>query len=166
MLNENQKLDINISFATLFKIVAVVGLVFLAVVLCNVLHLPECNPTGWSQLGVMYIHPISRMLEFVIGMVAAQILNTFASRVKLDVLPATALELSSIVAIGWLSLNTPYIRAISIPWITNAGSLWLMHSGIPMIPCAVLILTLALQRGLISKLLSTRIFVLLAWIDT
>ncbi len=141
------------------------ALVVLSVVLCNVLNLPECHCTTWSALGIVYINPISRMLEFVVGMVAARFLERFAAKIKVGIVFGTVIEVSSIVGIIWLSMITPGIRAASIPALTNAGSLWLSNSGVPIIPCVALILIFALQRGLISKLISTRFFIMLGQIS-
>jgi peptidoglycan/LPS O-acetylase OafA/YrhL len=105
------------------------------------------------------------MLEFVVGMVAARFLERFAAKIKVGIVFGTVIEVSSIVGIIWLSMITPGIRAASIPALTNAGSLWLSNSGVPIIPCVALILIFALQRGLISKLISTRFFIMLGQIS-
>ncbi len=141
------------------------ALVLLSIVLCNVLQLPECQARGWSELGVVHIHPLSRLFEFVIGMVAAFFFRSIAKRIRPGVFYATALEVSAIALVWWLNLNTITVRSFSIPLLTNAGSLWLANSGIPVIPCAILIMILALQRGLVSSLLNHRVFVVLGEIS-
>jgi peptidoglycan/LPS O-acetylase OafA/YrhL len=142
-----------------------VALVFLSVMLCNALGLPECQPVGWSQLGVIYIHPVCRLLEFVVGMVAAFFFRDIADRVKPGLIVSTVLEAGIIALIIWLNISTSFLRAITVPTLTNAGSLWLSYDGIPMIPCVLLVVFVALGRGLISKLLSRRFFVILGEIS-
>ena len=136
-----------------------------ACVFCNLLNLPECQPDGWSALGVMYVNPVSRLLEFVVGMVAANFFGKSLSKVTLAIVPATVLELCCIVLIVLSSLSSHTVRAATIPWASNAGSLWIANSGLPMLPCTALIVVLAMESGLISKILSWRPLVFLGSIS-
>ncbi len=140
-------------------VAASAALVIGACILCNVLNLPECQPHGWSALGVMYVNPVSRMLEFVVGMVAAFFFGKKLANISLSVVPATVLELCCVVLLILISFSSQPVRAATIPWASNAGSLWIADCGLPMLPCAALIVVLAMESGLLSKILSWRIFV-------
>ncbi|MBX9724355.1 MAG: acyltransferase, partial [Candidatus Obscuribacterales bacterium] len=146
-------------------VILAVAAVLISIFICNLLQLPESSPTGWSSLGMVYIHPACRTLEFVVGIASALLFSKYERKISAGLFVATILELGIVMIIICLSYFSATIRASSIVSLSNAGALWVANSGIPLIPSAVLIMLFALQRGLISKLLSLPIFIFLGEIS-
>ncbi len=128
---------------------------------CNYLQLPEFDRLALSVQSLVYINPLSRLLEFTVGMTAALVFYRFLSRVPLSTVTATMLELSSLALVFFLMANAMTWRQACLPVVGNPASMWLLNSGIPVLSTAALILIVALEKGLISKFLSVRPLVLL-----
>lgn len=128
----------------------------------NILQLPYA-PTVPSNVisrtGLVYINPLCRLFEFVTGMSVALLWKKYAHRIRLGRETGTLLEaavlLTAIVTI-YLSVSADSLSFLVGP----AGSEYLSHAG-STVPFALLIFTIALQRGYISALLSSRILTVL-----
>ncbi len=121
--------------------------------LCNAACLPEFDPNQLCVKGVIYVYPLCRVFEFVIGMLFAVAYQRYAHKIKLTGLTATLLELFSLGIALFLSVQSTAWRAASLPWASNAGSLWLQNSGLTVVPFALITAVLATEKGFIARIL-------------
>ncbi|MCA9815105.1 MAG: acyltransferase [Cyanobacteriota/Melainabacteria group bacterium] len=135
--------------------------------LCNHWNLPVWSATGLSVQGLVAINPLSRLLEFAVGIGCAQYFKKVADSASTTPLKSTLFEIGAIVLAGLAVWNTEAISQTmkELPIIGTAGSYWLSESGIPLLPFALLIFVFAFQKGLISRLLCKKVFVLLGEIS-
>jgi peptidoglycan/LPS O-acetylase OafA/YrhL len=129
--------------------------------LCNALHLPEFDRVGLSVQALTYINPLARLLEFTVGMTAALLFYHHLARRHLSTITATVLELAAFGLVAFLMVNAMSWRQACLPVVGNAASMWFLNSGIPVLSTAALILVIATEKGLISRLLSIRPLVVL-----
>ncbi len=139
----------------------VIGLTATAIVVCNVLHLPEFSPTDPSSQGILYVQPLTRLLEFAIGMSAALLFTKWTSRWDLGTAKTTILECTILGVVALLNLTSSSIRVASVPFLGEPGGYWLQNSGLPVFGLAALFMCLATEKGLIAKSLNSRVFVTL-----
>lgn len=141
------------------------------IVFSNVLSLqPYGNPDNGSdgllitQHGLLYISPLSRIFEFVVGMCVA-----LAWRKNLEIkraaLLATSYELGAIIL---CAITMHYMRFIA-EWSKNSifgepASVWVAHSG-SVFAFGLLIYVAAQGRGNISKMLAHPFLVILGEIS-
>lgn len=134
----------------------------------------HATATGLSLLGdgntpsidaLVYIFPPARILEFVIGILAADIWCHHRSRLDRTLL-ATSLQIASIalIAFGVYRLNNFYGGLYERGLVGQAALKWLFASGSSPI-FAFTIIAMGLQRGLVVRLLSFKPFVLLGEIS-
>lgn len=140
--------------------VAAVSVVAL-ICLCNVLHLPEFDRVGLSVQALTYINPLARLLEFTVGASAALLFYHHLAGRHLSTITATVLELAAFGLVAFIMANAMSWRQACLPMVGNAASMWLSNSGIPVLSSAALIVVIATEKGLISKLLSIRPLVVL-----
>jgi peptidoglycan/LPS O-acetylase OafA/YrhL len=117
--------------------------------------------------GMVYIHPISRLLEFTIGIATCAMFKLILEQEpKISVVQGTGLELLVLlvlIAVFYLiaaMLNNPQLT----DFIGIAGRYWLSSSGACFI-FAALILIYSFQCGLFSKVLKNKTFVFLGEIS-
>lgn len=132
---------------------------------CHALHIPEFHPTNPCLLGLLYINPLARVLEFIIGMVASVAFANYVSKRSVSTLHATLIEVAAISGILCLSANTAAIREAATPILTAPGAFWLQNCGIPVLGIATLITIVATEKGLLARMLRTPAFVLLGQIS-
>ncbi len=126
------------------------------------LHLPSYSPSeqGASLEGMIYINPLARVSEFAIGMSAALLWQWLLPRVRIGLFLGTLLE---VAAIGGVMLSL--FRATN--WAQRVGERfgpagpavigqWLTKGAIMGPAFAALIVSLALERGVIARALSAR----------
>ena len=130
-------------------------LVAAVVTLSNASHLPVETGRGVAQLGVIYVSPLGRLFEFTLGMVTALVFRRLQRAPYIRLVPATLLEFAVVGLAGFSMYITHRVAgsAEQYAWIGSPGALWLAKGGIPCVPFALLILVMALERGLISRLL-------------
>ncbi len=131
------------------------------IAVCNLQHIPHMSVTNPCVVGLIFVHPISRLFEFTIGMVVALLFRTRLKPLNLNPFVATGLELAGLAWVSMAALNSSAIRHELIPVIGDAGSLWVQSSGIPVLGCGLLIAALATERGVIGRLLNWRLLVIL-----
>jgi peptidoglycan/LPS O-acetylase OafA/YrhL len=119
-------------------------------------NLPELgNPTGLSVRGLMYINPLVRVFEFVLGMTCATLWQRVRHK-KWNTAFLTTLE------IGFIALITFYVGNV-FHWLEPLHSselgriarCWLLYNG-NCFAFAGLIFVCALQKGLIARALSNK----------
>lgn len=120
------------------------------------LHLPSSGVDVASVHGMVYINPFARLLEFATGVAAALSFQTFAHKVKLNTVSATCIELAAIAVLAYINMNCKVWSEALQPYIGEAGASWIQNSGVCFVPFAVLITVLAVEKGLVSKLFSTK----------
>jgi len=119
--------------------------------------------------GIIYINPISRIFEFILGVLLFRFWQNSASLwIRVKTRGATALEIIAII----LSIVTINLTAtIGQAMVTRFGNTfaglvgeWLIRSGFPPV-FAFLILVFSLQKGAVSRILKWPIFVLIGEIS-
>jgi peptidoglycan/LPS O-acetylase OafA/YrhL len=144
------------------KLLAAFLIVVGLVILCNVTQLPSYGiaaPDAISSTALLYIHPLARLFEFVVGMCVALFYKKYSEQANLGALAGTLLE----TLVFGVAISTVYYAAsvhVLAGFIGLAGSEYLYHAG-SCLPFALLIFIMALQKGLISRVLGTRIPLLL-----
>ena len=100
-------------------------------------------------------------------MAAAGLWRWASPKIKIGIALGTLLEAAVIaLAIFVMAHAIPWAHlAGRTPWIGLAGTQWLLHGGFACGPLALLIVVMALDRGLISRALSTPLLVLLGEIS-
>lgn len=151
------------------KLLAVFCIMLLMFLLSNAALIPNYRPgyLGVTTAGIFYIHPASRLFEFVLGMAAGLYflrLLEAPERMRIDRLWATFIEILSIViVIAAMAMTLRFEQRVD-NLLGHAGLIWLGNGG----TCffyASLILIFAVGRGWLSRLLSMRVFVLLGEIS-
>ncbi len=128
---------------------------------CTVMRLPECDPSGGlSEQALTFIFPLSRVVEFTVGMSAAMLLRKIQHK-HIGLLAGTALEICAIAFVCFMNLSSAAARAAVLPVVGSTAALWVQNSGMAIVAFYVLFLVFSLQRGLISKLFSMPLFVAL-----
>lgn len=138
-------------------------LIMLAIVMfCNFMSLPfalDVPSDVISRTGLVYINPLCRLFEFIVGMCVAVIWKKYEGRISLSRKVGTLLE----VIVVCIAVTTVYISVSAgsiIHLVGPAGAEYLSHAG-SCLSFAVLIFTMAMGRGHISRLLSAKILVVL-----
>lgn len=107
--------------------------------------------------GLVYNHPLPRLWEFAVGIGAASVWRRLRDRAPLSRWIATGLEVAMVALIV---TNLATASALGDD-IALGARLWLTNSGLATLPIAALLVLLALERGLMSRILSWRPLVLL-----
>ncbi len=128
---------------------------------CNVTHMPEFDATKLSTLGVLYIHPITRLFDFTVGMTLGLLWKNHSSKINLATPVFTTLEVLLLVGVCVLNACSSALRYACVPWAGEGGAFWLQNSGPSLIGFGALIFVFALQRGYMSKVLSNPFLVLM-----
>lgn len=145
-------------------LIAVVALVEVA----NFAHLSSLADHDVVTLeALVYIFPLARLFEFVIGIASASLWIRIRSTMgTVDRWAATMLEIGAavlvIAAMHWVPrLATEFFNA---GWMGEASATWLFESG-SAVPFAVFIFVFASSGGLLSTVLSLRPLVFLGEIS-
>lgn len=150
----------------LLSLATLVALIFL----CSIFDLPAyADPSKGhdglmvTQHGLIYINPISRIFEFVVGMVVATIWKK--ARKPQGPVFGTMLEVLAII----LCVASVYMGGSVAAYVGNSvfgpsTGQWFIHSG-SVLAFAILIYVIATGAGLVSKVLNLRIFVFLGEIS-
>jgi peptidoglycan/LPS O-acetylase OafA/YrhL len=111
----------------------------------------------------LYVHPLSRLFEFTLGMSTFQLWRGFARKINNELIAATTWECLALVFLLFTLWHAPAWAAL----VAKSGffgskfvSLWLMAASC-CFGSAALIFVLALEQGLIARLLSYSVAVLL-----
>ncbi len=145
------------SFAVLIALMAV----------CTAFAIPDFSPTetGVTTLGLLYINPLGRLFEFVLGMCAALLWIGARPRLGNNIVLWTMLEIAAVLVFLWSALVW---SGSLMGWAQRGplpvGQIWVAHSS-SCFAAALLILVLASGTGLLGRLLSLRPFVFLGEIS-
>lgn len=147
--------------------IALAALVVLgAVTLCergSIAPYANANPSTVNRAGILYISPVTRLFEFVLGMLTANFWRRGVTSALSRPAMATLTELGCVVlciaAVAFFSAKAFLTTSFGINWTTYLG-----HAGAA--PAfALLIFVFASQRGMISKLFTRPIAVVLGEIS-
>lgn len=148
--------------------IKIIGALLLAGILIAIvtwLKLPYESPDGVTMNGVIYMSPLARLYEFACGMGAACLFKKYRSRMEGGTRGASLIEVCSLVLVLSSALLT---MPAPLHWISMgktlpaAFELWLRASaGIEAVPISIFIMVMACQKGLLSRAISWRGFVLL-----
>lgn len=165
-------LILNLRKQWLPKLVLVAAIPLTIITLCNVLGLKEIpGAKAISSHGLIYINPLTRLLEFYAGMLVCLLVRSIkgrhASKVAIPASPAlsskiafTALEIFAFVWIAAVIANTnQWLKLAGIDAHSAAG-MYLNYCG-NALGYVVLIFAIAMQRGHISRLLNLPILIFL-----
>ena len=134
----------------------------------NAAKLPFYDGSAVPSIDAMvYINPISRIFEFSLGLAAAH--TWLGNRFRLDRTPvwlATLLEIGVMVTVfvSMTILKDAWLMAYSRGAISSSLLRWVLSSSTSPF-FAVAAMSFAMQRGLLSRILSWRPFVLLGEIS-
>ncbi len=110
--------------------------------------------------GLAYNHPLSRLWEFAVGIAAATVWRRVRDRTTLSRSVVTGLELTVVaVVLANAAWATRLITAVD-DGLGLGARLWISNAGLTALPIAALFVLLALERGLVSRVLSWRPLVL------
>ena len=133
----------------------------------NWLHLSVMPSNHLTNYWLMYINPLSRLFEFVLGMTAAHLYGKYL--IKRDTKPAVALccELLALALVYLMMLKTVKIAdyLVRLPYVQEGGRVWLEHCGVPLLSFALLIVVMAWGRGPIARVLRIKPLVFLGEIS-
>jgi peptidoglycan/LPS O-acetylase OafA/YrhL len=107
--------------------------------------------------GLVYVHPLARVFEFVLGMCAALVFARLSLRPRPSRGVGTALEVVVITALV-VAMSQSANLANSLqqnPWVGAAGAQWVRSSGSCLLFAATIVIV-GLNSGMISSLLSAR----------
>lgn len=142
-------------------------LLLLLITISNALHLPNTHwVAGLTQHALVYISPLARLFEFVVGMTVALAWRHTSRHIPGSSVSGSILE---VLAVALAVASTHYTPALAyLPAIKRlggeAGTYWIASSG-SVVVFGLLIFVMALEKGWISKLLSWPIAVLLGEIS-
>jgi peptidoglycan/LPS O-acetylase OafA/YrhL len=148
------------------------GLTVLAVVascwICVQLQIPAfgaAQPFEVNRAGLVYVGPLARVAEFVLGMTAALAWKRWGGMIPRTLGLATMIEAVALVlCIGSVLAVGPFTAWVAgtwqIPFVTDAIAKYLVHSAAAP-GFAVLIVVLASHRGWISRALGNPFLVFL-----
>lgn len=143
------------------------AIIVILTAIANGLQLPVSAPDSVSIYGLMYINPLSRLLEFVLGMSAAHLYSKYLVGREAPLIVGLGVEISALASVYLLTFNTFSISnwMALLPYVGEAGRVWLVHCGLPVFSFASLIVAMAWGRGPISRILCLRPLVFLGEIS-
>ena len=144
------------------KIVISLIFLFLMIKLTETLNLPAAGKFNSKACvaGMVYINPLSRTFEFLVGMTICLFWKKNIVTRRLGFYTGTIIEIT-VLSLCVLSIYYTQLLIQQMPnMIGPIWKAWLYHTlSVPVI--ILLIFFMALQKGLISKILNLRFFVVL-----
>ena len=141
----------------------------LMILLGNAGFFPASAPDaqGFRTIFPLQVHPFARLFEFTLGMCAALVWSVLAARRPLGFRTGSLWEILAVLLVILLMFNSEaWADAVGQQaWIGDAGWTWLRGGGFPAVGFAILITVLALQQGVISRVLSLPLLVVLGEIS-
>jgi len=135
------------------------------IVVCNWLFEgPDTLPSLLTPEYLIYQNPLSRQFEFILGMCACHVWRRVRTSALVTPGHCTIAELATLAASFGVAYGAGQVHLAIDAWLGDASSVWLMYSGVA-IPFAALIGAVALNQGLLSRVLSVPPLVLLGEIS-
>ncbi|MEW6313511.1 MAG: acyltransferase [Pseudomonadota bacterium] len=148
----------------LLKLAATLLIAIAIVAYCEIHDLPwaETEFKGVSSSALIYIHPLGRLFEFTLGMVAELAWESWLL-FEIGAVEATLLE-GSVVVLALASIaygdDVAFFMQTWLDEPRHALAEWIIHSGSSLF-FAALVAVIAMQRGWLSRLLQWPLLVLL-----
>jgi peptidoglycan/LPS O-acetylase OafA/YrhL len=144
-----------------YKLLGSLIILLSIIIIVNVMDLPMRAPGvhGTTTFDWIYINPLSRLFEFVLGMSTYLLWQNWNKARAPRKWISTAFEIG---AIGIVLLNLFMIHLL-MSWASHSGKAvpeWLAHNG-SCFSFSLLILVIGMERGFVSDILKTKIFVFL-----
>ncbi len=111
----------------------------------------------------LYVHPFARLFEFTVGMVTYECWRRAGPKIKNQIVAGTVWEFAALALIVFMVWQSPlWADQVTRLWFfgSELAGFWML-SGPTSIGYAALIFVLAQEQGLMARLLSRPVFVLL-----
>lgn len=137
------------------------------IAICTMAELPVFTSLddGITTTGLIYISPLARLFEFILGMSAAVLWRKTQAKATFGVGVGTIFEVAAILL---TFVMVHYVKA-SVPWVQEnigyAAVQWVGQGGGLALGFALVILVMAYQQGIFSRALSTKLGVFLGEIS-
>lgn len=108
-----------------------------------------------SGQGILYVSPICRLLEFVIGMIGGMLCTFVAPKYQLNRFWGSVIEVVALLlVITAMAMAQPISASLNqIPYFGNLIGFYCGFAGVTLIPFFLLMLVFAMEQGSISRLL-------------
>lgn len=134
------------------------GLTLLITYICKVTNLPLGSNTELGFVGFIYVNPMGRLYEFVVGMVTALTYRKVSHHYQPAVIMGTVVEIFSLISVlGILFYNHHVERYITLK-LGYIFAHWSGQGGTACFLFGLFILVFALQKGILSRVLATKAF--------
>ena len=144
------------------------GIIAVLILVSNSMKLPSYGSLDddvITRVALLQIHPVSRIFEFIFGMVVASYWRIRVEHAQWSVSRATIYEIGAILlAIASLHYLSPLAQWAGATWLGLGTLQWLNLSG-GMFAFGLLIYVMAIGRGRISALISHPVLVLMGEIS-
>jgi peptidoglycan/LPS O-acetylase OafA/YrhL len=122
--------------------------------------LPLFSKAEMSGQGLLYISPLTRGLEFLLGMVGALLFSSKIAHCRLSTIKATVLECLAVLLVLVAMANTGGFSPLlaNVPVIGPALAFYWEFAGMTLVPFFVLIQVFALGQGALSRFFSKPLF--------
>ncbi len=140
----------------LLTLVSAFFISFIIIFLFDFFDLVDRSVRPPNFYGFIYISPLGRLYEFVLGMATASVFMRNACRFRPGIKAGTLLE---VAALSGVCFALVFLRdcIIMLPLKKGgAGEFWMLHGGLACFFYAAMILVFAFERGYVSKFLSFR----------
>lgn len=151
----------------LLKLICAGLVVFFLCIASNYYNLQSYSSVddGVTRTALLYINPLSRIFEFIFGMLVASCWRRNAELIRWSKIRASLYEISVVImAICSMRFMPEMTKLVNQLSPGNAVAEWLIGSG-SMFFFGLLIFVIAMERGIISKFLSHKSLVLLGEIS-
>jgi len=153
-----------------WKLMLTAALTISIILICNAVHLPMTgNPDDTDLVSWIYVNPLSRLFEFMLGMCVALLYHKISKKMLFSFITASIFEILSFALLLWsLRYNMGYVlwyQNLNGHPLSTAQDLWFAWAGGSCLAIAVFILSISFQKGIISRILSLPLFVLLGEIS-
>jgi peptidoglycan/LPS O-acetylase OafA/YrhL len=112
---------------------------------------------GWHlSLGaLLYVNPLARSFEFVLGMSATLVFPRLEAAVARRAWLGSLLELAALACVFVATTNAaPLAHSAAGAFFGRPLAIWMVHGGIACVPFAIAVVVFACRAGLVSRLLS------------
>ncbi len=145
--------------------VALLSLALIIICLATNLSVYTSLDQGVTLTGVLYINPLARIFEFVVGMCAALLWRATQSKVHVRPVAGTLIESAAVAFLFYSFYAVAQLGAWANAHVGFAGAQWLGQGSGMAVSFAALIYVMAFQKGLWSSIIGSRIGVFLGEIS-
>jgi peptidoglycan/LPS O-acetylase OafA/YrhL len=160
----------NWSNSWLWKTTLIFGTIFLFMWVCSYYNLPTYQlDSQITSHGLLNVNPLSRIPEFLIGIMGAHAWLKYKKWFELDLLKASLLELIALVvlALNFFFYGQMYdsVAYIVPQWISYGFKVWIGNGILASLSFVFLIMAFASGQGIFSRVLTVRFGLLLGEIS-